>query len=109
MYKNTNDDPFCELFNRCSSETPRARRRLAGLVGNATPLGIAPPPTEEIAQKLHDIGDHWSDVHDMLLHVTTGVEIPDQERFDIYHELAVKLHAIEELEVLYQNYSKRIY
>ena len=82
---------------------------LTALTVGMPALGIAPPPTEEIAQKLHEIGDHWSDVHDMLLHVTTGEEIPDQERFDIYHELAVKLHAIEELEVLYQNYSKRIY
>lgn len=72
-------------------------------------LGILPPPNAEIAAKLEEISDHWDDVHDALTHVASGADIPVPEREILYHDLITKLHQIEELEELYQNYSKRIY
>ncbi|MCK0095798.1 type IV pili methyl-accepting chemotaxis transducer N-terminal domain-containing protein [Yoonia sp. F2084L] len=82
---------------------------LMALTNGMPSLGIVPPPTQEIAAKLAEIGDHWEDVHMQLEHVATGDEISEEERFALYHGLVEKLHRIEELEVLYQDHSKRIY
>ena len=72
-------------------------------------MGIQPPPTEEIANKLAEIGDHWSEVHDQLVFIAEGNEFPVADREALYHDLIIKLHQIEELEVLYQDHSKRIF
>ncbi len=72
-------------------------------------MGIEPPPSKVISEKLDEIGDHWKEIHDKLIVVSTGVEISIEDREWLYHELAVKLHAIEELERLYENHAKRIY
>ena len=82
---------------------------LTALTVGMPALGIAPPPTEEIANKLAHIGDHWSDVHNLLVRIAEGEDVTTEERGYLYHELAVKLHSVEELELLYQNYAKRIY
>lgn len=82
---------------------------LMALTNGMPSLGIIPPPTEEIAAKLAQIGDHWEEVHTQLEHVASGDEVSVEERFSLYHGLVEKLHKIDELEILYQDHSKRIY
>ncbi|KJZ21132.1 type IV pili methyl-accepting chemotaxis transducer N-terminal domain-containing protein [Loktanella sp. S4079] len=72
-------------------------------------LGIKPAPTPEIAAVLELISSDWSDIRGYLDSVIAGEELSVEVRESLYHLLAVKLHKVEELETLYQDYSKRVY
>ena len=82
---------------------------LTALTVGMPALGIAPPPTEEIAAKLAEVGAMWRDCHDLLVRIAAGEETTLAERGALYHDLAAKLHAVEALEEMYQDYAKRIY
>jgi hypothetical protein len=72
-------------------------------------LGIMPPPTPEIAASLEVVADGWTTIRGYLDTVVSGEEVSVAIREDLYHQLAVKLHKVEEIEVLYQTFSKRVY
>ena len=72
-------------------------------------LGIKPAPTPEIAHNLEFVAADWAVISGYLEAAISGAEMSIADRADLYHLLAVKLHKVEELEVLYQTYSKRVY
>ena len=72
-------------------------------------LGIKPAPTAEIAENLKHVASDWSVINGYLETVISGAEMSVDDRANLYHLLAVKLHKVEELEDLYQAYSKRVY
>lgn len=72
-------------------------------------LGVAAPPTSEIAANLEAVAADWDVLRDYLSAVRSGSEVSPQVREDLYHRLALKLYKVEELEELYQDYSKRVY
>lgn len=81
-----------------------------GALSNGMPsLGIAAPPTPEIASILEDVSEDWGILSGYLDQVRSDTDVSLEVREDLYHRLAVKLHKVEELEELYQNYSKRVY
>lgn len=71
-------------------------------------LGIQPAPTPEIAAGLDDITADWKVLSGYLNQVIAGEDVSVELREDLYHELAVKLYKVEAVEVLYQNYTKRV-
>jgi hypothetical protein len=80
-----------------------------GLANGLPALGLQPAPTPEIATSLDEIAQDWSEIRGILDAVSAHAPTSMDDRTDLYHLLAVKLHKIEELEVLYQDYSKRVY
>jgi hypothetical protein len=82
---------------------------MSGLADGMPALGLRPAPTPEIAALLEDIAQDWSEIRSILDAVSAGDETSMDDRTALYHQLAVKLYKIEELEVLYQNYAKRVY
>ncbi|MEM9787467.1 MAG: type IV pili methyl-accepting chemotaxis transducer N-terminal domain-containing protein [Pseudomonadota bacterium] len=72
-------------------------------------LGVAAPPTPEIAANLEAVASDWEILSDYLAEVRSGADVGLEVREDLYHRLALKLYKVEELEVLYQDYSKRVY
>jgi hypothetical protein len=81
-----------------------------GALSNGMPeLGVKPPPTPEIAQGLDVVAADWSTIRGYLDQVLSGAAVSVEVREDLYHQLAVKLHKVEEIEGLYQAFSKRVY
>lgn len=72
-------------------------------------LGVAAPPTEEIKANLQDVAADWEILSGYLSEVRSGADVSLAVREDLYHRLALKLYKVEELEELYQDYSKRVY
>jgi hypothetical protein len=79
---------------------------MSALSNGMPQLGILPPPTPEIAESLKEVIDGWATIRGYLDEVISGAEISVPVREDLYHQLAVKLHKVEEIEGLYQAYSK---
>lgn len=71
-------------------------------------LGILPPPTSEIAESLAAAHSDWSDIALLLDRVAAGDPLTDAERTELYDRLVEKVHKVEEIEMMYQDYSKRI-
>ncbi|MDX8346436.1 type IV pili methyl-accepting chemotaxis transducer N-terminal domain-containing protein [Cognatiyoonia sp. IB215446] len=72
-------------------------------------LGVLAPPTPEIEANLEDVASDWEILSGYLSEIRSGADVSLQVREDLYHRLALKLYKVEELEELYQDYSKRVY
>lgn len=92
------------------TETKQIYKASMDALTNGLPaLGIIPPPTPEIADSLAAADADWSIIGGLLDRVVTGDPLTNEERVDLYHRLIVKVHKVEEIENLYQQYSKRIF
>jgi len=72
-------------------------------------LGVLAPPTPEIEANLRDVAADWEMLSGYLDEIRSGADVSLEVREDLYHRLALKLYKVEELEELYQDYSKRVY
>lgn len=71
-------------------------------------LGILSAPTAEIAAGLGAVAADWDMIGGYIDQVIAGDVVSVASREDLYHQLAIKLHKVEEIEILYQDYSKRV-
>lgn len=69
-------------------------------------MGILPPQTPGIADKLAEIGGVWAQNRPLLASVAAGEEISDQQRFDLYFQLIDERVVLLDLVYLYQDHSK---
>ncbi|MCK0095797.1 type IV pili methyl-accepting chemotaxis transducer N-terminal domain-containing protein [Yoonia sp. F2084L] len=79
------------------------------LINGLPSLGVQPAPTAEIAESLTAADEDWSIIRGLLDRVIAADDLSVEERTDLYHRLVVKVHKVEEIEEMYQDYSKRIY
>ena len=92
------------------TETKQIYKASVDALTNGLPaLGIIPPPTPEIADSLAAADADWSIIGGLLDRVVAGDPLTNEERLDLYHRLVVKVHKVEGIENLYQEYSKRIF
>jgi len=79
---------------------------LRALTDGLPAMGILPPQTPGIADKLAEIGGVWEQNRPLLALVAAGEEISDQQRFDLYYQMIDERVVLLDLLYLYQDHSK---
>ncbi len=69
-------------------------------------MGILPPQTPGIADKLAEIGNLWDQNRPLLALVAADEEISEQQRFELYYHLIDERVLLLDLVYLYQDHSK---
>jgi hypothetical protein len=72
-------------------------------------MGMLPPRTPGIADKLAEIGGIWQQNRPLLALVAVGEEISDQQRHDLYYQLVDERVVLLDLVYLYQDHAKVTY
>lgn len=69
-------------------------------------IGLLPPPTPGISEKLAEIKSIWSENEILIARVVAGQDISQEERFDLYYGLIDERVLILDALYLYQDHSK---
>ncbi len=103
------DDGSPDVIAKLDESVSIFEASMSALSNGMPSLGVAAPPTPEIASNLESVAADWNILSGYIDQIRTEADVSMEVREDLYHRLAVKLHKVEELEELYQNYSKRVY
>ena len=79
---------------------------LRALTDGLPAMGILPPQTPGIADKLAEINGVWAQTAPLLALVAANEEISEQQRFDLYYQLIDEKVVLLDLVYLYQDHSK---
>lgn len=100
------DETYVDLLNTAAG---RFKFAMGALQNGAPELGIQPPPTEEIADKLDYMSEDFDVLSEHLVTVMNTGTLQQEAAAALYTILADKMYTMNEVAHLYATYAKRIY